>query len=106
MRSSRIALLALAAHLAAQAPAAAAAKLYGADRCVSDKLRAAARVCGAALQVHARYEGDEDGGRRDGALGRARGKLARAWARAEKRVAKELDCSETTAPDAEGAALV
>jgi hypothetical protein len=105
MRASRISLLSLAALLAAQAPAA-AAKLYGADRCVSDKLRAAARVCGAALEAHARYDRDQDAGRRDAALSRARGKLAKAWARAEKRVAKELDCSETTAPDVEVSALV
>ncbi len=85
---------------------AAAAELYGADRCASDKLRAAARVCGAVLEAHARYEGDQDVGRRDATLAKQRSKLAKAWARAEKRVAKELDCGETTAPDAEVAALV
>jgi hypothetical protein len=103
MRPWRISLLALAALAAAPA---AGAGLYGADRCASDKLRAAARVCGAVLEAHARYERDQDAGRLDAALGKARGKLAKAWARAEKRVAKELDCSETTATDAEVAALL
>ena len=85
---------------------AAAAKLYGADRCVSDKLRASAEVCEAVLGAWARYEQDEDQSRVDAAIGRARVKLAKAWSRAEKRVAKELACSETTVSSAEVAAAI
>ena len=85
---------------------ASAAKLYGADRCVSDKLRASAEVCEVVLGAWARYERDEDRSRVDAAIGRARVKLAKAWARAEKRVAKELDCSETTASSSDVAELI
>lgn len=93
------------APLAAAGPAG-AGRLYGADRCVSDKLRASAQVCEAVLGAFARYEQDEDRSRVDLAVGRARIKLAKAWARAERRVAGELDCSETTASSAEVAARI
>lgn len=87
----------LAAALALLAAPASAEKIYGADRCVSDKLRAAATACDAVLGAWARFERDGDEDRLDEALGKVRGKLARAWSRAERRVARELDCSETTA---------
>jgi hypothetical protein len=103
VRPRRLAWLAPAALFVAPA---AAGELYGADRCVSDKLRAAARVCAGVLEAHARHEVDQDTGRRDAALSRAGSKLAKAWTRAERRVAKEVDCNETTAPDAEVTALV
>ncbi len=85
---------------------AAAAKLYGTDRCVSDKLRASAEICEAVLRAHVAYEGHQDQARLDAALGKARVKLAKAWGRAEKRVAKEVDCAETTAASADVAAII
>jgi hypothetical protein len=85
---------------------AAAAKLYGANRCVSDKLRAAAQVCESVLDAYGDWESHQDQARLDVALGRARTKLAKAWGRAEKRVAKELDCAETTGASTDVAALI
>jgi hypothetical protein len=96
----------LALGLAAPAGAAKAPKLYPTDRCVSDKLRAAADVCGAALAAEAAFEGHQDQTRVDAALGKARTKLAKAWGRAEKRVAKQVDCAETSATSAVIAARI
>lgn len=83
-----------------------AAKLYPTDRCVSDKLRAAAKVCSVVLRSHADFEKHRDVSRRDAALGKARTKLAKAWGRAEKRVARQVDCAETSATSAEIAARI
>src|SRR5512145_1370327 len=83
-----------------------AAKLYGTDRCVSDKLRAVGQVCKAVLGSYEDWEGHQDQARLDAALGRARVKLAKAWGRAEKRVRKEVECAETTQTSAELAAIV
>ena len=83
-----------------------AARLYGTDRCVSDKLRAVGEVCQAVLRSYEVWEGHQDQARLDASLGKARVKLAKAWGRAEKRVAKEVDCAETTATSAEVAGLV
>ena len=83
-----------------------AAKLYGTDRCVSDKLRAVGEVCQGVLRSYEAWEGHQDQARLDASLGKARVKLAKAWGRAEKRVAKEVTCSETTATSAELATLV
>ena len=83
-----------------------AAKLYGTDRCVSDKLRAVGEVCQAVLRSYEGWEGNQDQARLDASLGKARVKLAKAWGRAERRVAKEVDCAETTATSAEVAGLV
>ena len=94
--SARGLLLGLALALLPCALPAAAAKLYPTDRCVSDKLRAAAEVCGAVLGAEVAFESHQDQSRLDGAFGKARVKLAKAWGRAEKRVAKQVDCAETT----------
>ena len=90
--------LALATLVLSAVPAAAAKppKLYPTDRCVSDKIRAAADICGAVLGAYADFEGHQDQTRVDAAIGKARVKLAKAWGRAEKRVAKQVDCAETT----------
>jgi len=83
-----------------------AAKLYGTDRCVSDKLRAVGQVCQNVLGSYQAWEGHQDQARLDAALGKARVKLAKAWGRAEKRVRKEVDCAESTQTSAELAAIV
>jgi len=100
----RIPLLGLLLPLLLAAAPAGAVKLYGTDRCVSDKLRAAAEVCGAVLGAHVAHEGHGDQARLDASLGKARVKLAKGWGRAERRVAKDVDCAETTATSAEIAA--
>ena len=104
--SARGLLLGLALALLPCALPAAAAKLYPTDRCVSDKLRAAAEVCGAVLGAEVAFESHQDQSRLDGAFGKARVKLAKAWGRAEKRVAKQVDCAETTNASAVIAARV
>jgi hypothetical protein len=83
-----------------------AAKLYGTDRCVSDKLRAVGNVCQTVLRSYEDWEGHQDQARLDASLGKARVKLAKAWGRAEKRVRKEVDCAETTRTSAELATIV
>jgi hypothetical protein len=89
-----------AAFLAAPAAAAKQPKLYPTDRCVSDKLRAVAEICGAVVEAYAEFESHQDQSRVDEAIGKARIKLAKAWGRAEKRVAKQVDCAATTSPSA------
>jgi hypothetical protein len=83
-----------------------AAKLYGTDRCVSDKLRATAELCEQVLGAHARFEEDGDQVRLDSVLAKGRLKLAKAWGRAQKRVAREVTCEDSTAPSADVARLV
>lgn len=101
-----IACFALAFLVFAAVGPAEAAKLYPTDRCVSDKLRAAAKICSQVLGSHAAFEKHRDVSRRDAALGKSRVKLAKAWGRAEKRVSKKVDCAESTAPSAEIAARI
>jgi hypothetical protein len=96
---------ALAALVLSAAPSG-AAKLYGTDRCVSDKLRATAEICEAVLGSYARFELDQDQGRLESALAKSRRKLAKAWGRAQKRVVREVNCEESTAASADVAGLV
>jgi hypothetical protein len=102
------ALLAASLLLSLALPAAAAkpAKLYPTDRCVSDKLRAVADICDSVLGAYVDFEGHQDQSHVDAAIGKARIKLAKAWGRAEKRVARQVDCAETTSPSADLAARI
>ncbi len=78
---------------------------YPTDRCVSEKLAAAARHCGEILGLFSRFHADHPAlGRR---LARAEARLARAWRRAEAGSAADgVDCADSTAGSAAVADLV
>jgi hypothetical protein len=81
-------------------------KLYPTDRCVSDKLRAAAEACEGALEAHAEFQDPQNQALLDAELGRLRVKLAKAFGRAERRVAGDVDCVGTTRSSGEVAEIL
>lgn len=101
------------------APGPTSSDLYPTDRCVSEKLRAAARYCAAALGARAvpappghgvrrgRGHGAHEHAIRQGRLAAARRVLAHAWERAESTsAAAGVSCQDTTVSAGEMIALL
>jgi hypothetical protein len=80
-------------------PQASHAGTYAGTKCVADKLKSASSNCKAALGAWSKFVGGggTDTVKRDDALGKAVGKMAAAWTKAQDKAAsKGADCVDTT----------
>jgi len=98
MRSGYSLVLSVLVALSVGLAAAPSATAYATERCVSDKLRAAAKQCKGIFKAEAKNAKKPSGAKLDAAIEKSRLKAEKAWKKAESRVANEVDCVETTGP--------